>query len=215
MTPTHFDISPRITARTGVFPGDVPFSRRVSLDFKLGHHLLLSSIETTLHIGAHADGPNHYAPGRPGIDERDPFLYMGQAQVIRVDVSRGECITIAHLRGRAPQAPRVLFHTGTFPNPEEWNSDFAAISPELVDHLAAHQVKLIGIDTPSIDPETSQSLDAHARVAQHDLAILEGVVLTAVPEGLYTLIAPPLRLSEGDASPVRAILLTDLSVLGR
>lgn len=211
----YFDISPRITKDIGVFPGDVKFVREVSLDFEKGHHLLLSSIHSTLHLGAHADGPNHYQPGETGIGERDLEFYMGRAQVIHARVARGERILPKHIDETRILAPRVLFYTGTFPDPDRWNSDFAALSPELVDLLAIQGVKLVGIDTPSVDPEASKILESHTRIAHHGLAILEGLVLENVPEGIYTLIALPLPLTGADASPVRAVLLRDLTVLER
>ena len=65
---------------------------------------------------------------------------------------------------------------------------------------------LIGVDTPSLDPEASKTLDAHQAVRRAGMAILEGLWLDAVPEGHYELIALPLRLVGADASPVRAIL---------
>jgi arylformamidase len=101
----------------------------------------------------------------------------------------------------------VLLRTGTFPDPDQWNEDFAALSPELVHALAAQGVRLVGIDTPSVDPMTSKALEAHNAVADHDMAVLEGVVLDAVPPGLYTLVALPLRIEGADASPVRAVLV--------
>ena len=67
-------------------------------------------------------------------------------------------------------------------------------------------VVLIGVDTPSLDPETSKTMDAHHAVHRRGLAILEGLVLDAVPLGRYELIALPLRLVGADASPVRAVL---------
>jgi arylformamidase len=67
----------------------------------------------------------------------------------------------------------------------------------------------VGIDTPSIDPADSKDLPSHAMVAAHDLAILEGVVLDHVEDGVYTLVALPLRLEGADASPVRAVLVED------
>ena len=78
---------------------------------------------------------------------------------------------------------------------------------ERADGLAAQGVRLVGIDTPSIDPEDSKELPSHQAVARHDLGILEGVVLSQVPDGVYTLIALPLRIEGADASPVRAVLV--------
>ena len=109
-------------------------------------------------------------------------------------------------RERRLEAPRVLLRTGTFPEPEGWNSDFASLSPELVDALAAAGVVLVGIDTPSVDPFDDAELESHRALRRHGIANLEGLVLGHVPPGRYTLIALPLPLEGADASPVRAAL---------
>src|SRR5690606_17294421 len=105
------------------------------------------------------------------------------------------------------QAPRVLFKTGTFPNPDIWNSDFMALSAEVIEALASKGVRLVGIDTPSIDPAEDKDLESHQAVAKNDMAILEGIVLEKVSAGIYQLIALPLPIKNADATPVRAILL--------
>jgi arylformamidase len=68
-------------------------------------------------------------------------------------------------------------------------------------------VKLVGIDTPSIDLAEDKVLESHQAVFSHDMAILEGIVLGHVSEGIYQLIALPLKIEGADATPVRAILL--------
>src|SRR5205823_6392682 len=108
----------------------------------------LSSIRATVHLGAQADAPSHYGSRAPAIDQRDLGYYMGPCQVIRVPVNRGTSIT-SSLLPSAIRAERVLFATGTYPDPEIFNQDFAALSPELVQHLQDRHVRLIGIDTPS------------------------------------------------------------------
>jgi len=100
----------------------------------------------------------------------------------------------------------MLLATDTYPDPEQFNEDFAALSPELVESLHHSGVKLVGIDAPSVDPFSSKDLPAHKMFLKHNMAILEGLVLKGVPPGLYELIALPLRLADFDASPVRAIL---------
>ena len=80
------------------------------------------------------------------------------------------------------------------------------MAPETVDLLAKSGVRLIGIDTPSLDPQESKTMDAHQRIRAHRMAILEGLVLDAIAPGDYELIALPLRLATLDASPVRAVL---------
>jgi arylformamidase len=102
----------------------------------------------------------------------------------------------------------VLFRTGTFPDPQNWNDDFASLSPEVIDALHQHGVILVGIDTPSVDPFESKALESHQALAEYDMANLEGLVLEGVAEGAYELIAAPLRIRGGDASPVRALLRT-------
>ena len=92
-------------------------------------------------------------------------------------------------------------------DPNRWNPDFQSLSPELVHSLADQGVRLIGIDTPSVDPSDSKALESHQALFERNLSVLEGIVLDQVPEGIYSLIALPLRLKDADASPVRAILL--------
>jgi arylformamidase len=201
------DISPLVSPRLAVWPGDVPFSRSVALSIEEGANITLSSITSTVHLGAHTDAPNHYVSPGQDIATRPLERYYGPCEVIRVDVGRGERIGPQHLRAPV-RAPRVLFRTGTFPDPCDFNEDFAALSPELVRELAGQGVVLVGIDTPSIDLCHDKVLETHLAVAHHDLAILEGILLEHVPPGLYTLIALPLRLEGADASPVRAVLVS-------
>jgi len=199
-----WDISPLITSKLAVFPGDVEFSRSVSLDFPR-HHLALSSITTTLHLGAHADSSSHYHANGKGVHQRPLERYLGECQVIEVKLPRGERILPQHVGPL--KAPRVLFKTLSFPDPNHWNPDFNSLSPELIDHLAALKVVTVGIDTPSVDPADSKGLESHQALFRHDLAVLEGLILDRVASGLYTLVALPLALKDADASPVRAILL--------
>lgn len=200
------DISPLVSERLGVFPGDVPYAREVSLCIERGDNLDLSAVHSTLHLGAHADAPSHYARGGAGIDRRPLDLYYGPCQVIEVAAARGSRLEPGDLPDDVVAA-RVLFKTGTFPDPEAFNEDFASLSPRLVDYLHARRVRLVGIDTPSIDPCRDAALASHQAVARCDMAILEGLVLEHVRPGIYTLVALPLRLEHADASPVRAVLV--------
>jgi arylformamidase len=202
-----FDITPPLSSRLRVWPGDTPLTREVLCDMRRGDNLTLSTLHGTVHLGAHADAPSHYGAEAPAIHERCLDPYLGPCQVIHVTVARG-----ARISPDMVQAPilaeRVLFATGTYPDPEQFNEDFAALSPELVEVLHGQGVTLIGIDTPSVDLFDSKDLPAHRMFLRHDMAILEGLVLRDVPEGRYELIALPLKLVDFDASPVRAILRT-------
>jgi arylformamidase len=172
-----------------------------------GAHIDLSTIHTTVHVGAHADAPAHYVEGGATIEQRPLHHYMGRCQVVDVRGPRGRRICRSDI-SVSIQAPRILFHTGSFPDPNAWNADFSALEPALIEWLHDHHgVHLVGLDTPSIDLSTSKALPSHAAVAARDMAILEGVVLNEVPAGCYTLVALPLPLAGADASPVRAVLL--------
>jgi arylformamidase len=199
-----YDVTPLISPRLKVWPGDVPPSREVSLEIERGDSVTLSALRSTVHLGAHADAPSHYGRG-PAIHERSLEYYLGPCQVMRVSVGRGQRITPAMLTEEV-RAPRLLLATGTFPDPEDFTTDFASLSVELVEHLHERGVILIGIDTPSVDPFDSKDLPAHKTFLRRDMAILEGLTLAGVPAGRYELIALPLRLEGFDASPVRAVL---------
>jgi arylformamidase len=177
------DISPILDESIAVWPGDVPFSRDTPSDIRM-----------TLHAGAHTDAPNHTIAGGADIASVDLDLFVGRCNVVHVRERR---VLPSHIEDKRIDAPRVLFRTGT-------NS--ASLSPELIELLHARGVVLVGIDTPSVDPFESKELEVHKMLARYGMANLEGIVLTNVAEGDYELIALPLRIKGGDASPVRAVL---------
>lgn len=213
MKTKFYDLTPRISPKLAVFPGDQHFERNPAMEMAKGAHLELSSMRTTLHLGAHADAPSHYGLGLEDISQRPVTRYMGKAQVFRVSGLKPKArVLIEDLRGKI-LAPRVLIDTQSFPDPEKWNPDFNSFSPELLSHLADHGVILVGIDTPSVDPEDSKALEAHQVLKHRHMSVLEGLVLKDVPEGIYSLIALPLPIEKGDASPVRAVLVPHTQVL--
>jgi arylformamidase len=202
-----YDITPPITDALEVWPSDTPPSREVLLDMKRGANLTLSTLHSTVHLGAHVDGPNHFGVDAPGIDACPLENYLGPCQVIRVAIPPHGLIVPSDLRADVA-AERILLATGTYPDPNRFTHDFAALDPSLVDFLADRGVRLVGIDTPSVDPFESEDFASHHACLRRQVAILEGIVLTGVPEGRYELIALPLRLVGFDASPVRAVLRT-------
>jgi arylformamidase len=202
-----YDISPSISERLAVWPGDTLPRREVLCDMQRGDNITLSTLHATVHLGAHTDAPSHYSRAAQTIDERNLELYVGPCQVMQIAAPRHCRITLPMLP-RKISAERVLIATGTYPDPTSFSEDFAALSVEVVEHLHRHGVRLVGVDTPSVDLFESKDLPAHLAFLQFDMAILEGLVLRSVPEGKYELIALPLKLVGFDASPVRAILRT-------
>ncbi len=196
-----YDISPPITPALAVFPGDTPASRHVLMDISRGDPLTLSTWNSTVHVGAHADAPSHYGRDGRTIDQQPLELYCGPCRLVRV---AGKLLTPEMIP--YVDTERLIIATGSYPDPTHWNDDFAVLNPELVDHLGARGVRLVGIDTPSVDTADSKDLPAHHRFLANDMVIIEGLVLADVPAGVYELIALPLRLVGFDASPVRAVL---------
>lgn len=222
-----YDISQPLTPEIRVWPGDVPLSRDVRHFDMGGTPVTSTSLRATVHLGTHADAPCHYVPGDLSIDACDLDAYIGRCQVFRIEVPRGGAVTPAMLTTRlttppsgggqsssfapavpasAITAPRVLIATNTYPDPTNFNEDFAGLSVELIDHLHAAGVRLVGVDTPSVDRFADEHLPVHRRIGETGMLILEGLRLTDVPPGDYDLIALPLRLTGSDGSPVRAVL---------
>lgn len=200
-----FDISPPISETLAVFPGDTPFARRVLMDMRTGSNITLSAIQTTVHLGAHVDGANHYGRDAAGVDAWPLEVFVGPCHVVSVRSDSGARFGARELSA-SPRAERVLLRTRSYPDPAQWTDHFIAPDPALIDHLADRGVRLIGVDTPSVDLASSKDLPSHARCLARGVAILEGLVLGSVEDGVYELIALPLRMIGADASPVRAVL---------
>jgi len=199
------DISPLIHEGSGVFPGDIPFRRQVSLDSQKGQHLTLSSMETTLHIGAHVDAPNHFG-GKLGIDKVSLNPYQGPCQVIRVVKKTNEVIMPEDIAFHDIRSSRILIQTLSYDPSKPYQEDFVALASETIRALKQRGVILVGVDTPSIDPCHSKDLPAHHAALSSEIAILEGIDLSGIKPGVFELSAMPLRIQDGDASPVRAVL---------
>ena len=202
-----YDITPAVTGVLAVWPGDTPPSRELLADMKRGDSITLSTLRATVHLGAHADAPSHYGLDGASIESRSLDFYLGPCRVVRIPAPRGTRIPPSAIPATL-RAERVLIATGTYPDSYAFNEDFAALEPATIDLLHERGARLVGIDTPSVDPFSAKDLVAHARVLAHDMAILEGLVLAHVPDGAYELIALPLKLEGFDASPVRAVLRT-------
>ncbi|MGE3488716.1 MAG: arylformamidase [Vicinamibacterales bacterium] len=205
-----WDISPTVFADTPCFPGDTAYSQRWNAQIGPGCPVNVSAITLSPHIGAHADAPMHYAAGERAIGNLDLSPFLGPCRVIHA-IDCGALITPEHLAHACTDGhaeglpPRVLVRTCRFA-PVTWSPDFSAFAPETISWLAGLGVRLVGIDSQSVDPAESKTLDSHQRLLAHDMRVLENLVLDEVDEGDYELIALPLKLAHADASPVRAVL---------
>lgn len=197
---------PIIAGTTTAWPGDTPPSREILMHLDRGDPVTLSTLHSTVHLGTHADGPCHYASGAEGVGEVELEHYIGPCRVIRVNGSPRTRVTVEDLGDVPLDTPRILIDTGTFTTMDVFNEDFAALDPDLVDHLAEHGVVTIGLDSPSVDIIDARDIPAHGRCRVHGIAILEALKLGGVEPGRYELMAQPLKLMGFDGSPIRAIL---------
>jgi arylformamidase len=200
-----WDISQAISTGIPVWPGDTAYREELNWAIGPGCPVNVSTITLSPHTGSHADAPWHYDEQGARIGEVDLAPYLGPCRVIHV-IGCGPLIEPGHVADRLDGAPpRVLFRTYDR-SPAGWDSSFTALAPATIEMVADRGGILVGLDTPSVDPEQSKTLDAHMAVRRRGLAILESLVLDDVPEGDYELIALPLKFMTLDASPVRAIL---------
>lgn len=204
-TQAFWDISPAIATGIPVWPGDSDYAVETTWQIADGCPVKVSKISMSTHTGAHCDAPSHYDAQGKSIDEVDLQTYIGSCRVI--DCIGVRLVEPQHVAAHLADVPqRVLLRTYQSAPQMRWDDDFPCIAPATIELLAQHGVKLIGIDSPSLDPQESKTLDSHMTVKKHQMAILEGIVLDHINAGDYELIALPLKLAGLDASPVRAIL---------
>jgi arylformamidase len=201
-----WDISPPVDARAPVFPGDTPYRQRWTATIGPGGPVNVSAVELSPHVGAHADAPLHYDPAGAAAGALDLEPYLGPCRVIHA-LAAHPLVRVSHLRHALQHPPpRILVRTYPQAPLDRFDEALCAFAPETIEHLADLGVRLVGIDTASIDPASSKTLDSHQVIRRRGLRVLENLVLDAVAEGDYELIALPLKWIGADASPVRAVL---------
>ena len=200
-----YDISPVIHPGIAVWPGDTLFTRRELLRLCDGAPVNLSSVTLSLHTGAHMDAPLHVLADAMSIDLLDLAAFLGPARV--VTRNNVDSIQEADLHSILEQKPeRLLIRCRREYDPDRFPPAVTWFTEQAATRIAEAGVRLIGTDEPSVDPIDSTDLPAHKAFARGGTVILESVDLRSVPDGEYELIALPLRIQGGDASPVRAIL---------
>ena len=204
-----YDITRTLTQRTAVFPGDTPVSITPVMQMKNGDSCNVTSITMSAHAGTHVDAPRHYSDDGEGIDAVPLDILIGPARVVTLDASP---ITVAALEraqitSDQSRVTRLLVHTPASDTPDDvWDPNFTYFAPEAAEWLGVNGIRLIGVDTPSVDLATSKDLPAHKAFLRHGVIIMENLCLKGVPDGEYELLALPLRIGGNDAAPARAVL---------
>ncbi|MFZ6030875.1 MAG: cyclase family protein [Chloroflexota bacterium] len=205
-----YDISLTLSPSMPVWPGDPNFELiRVSA-MENGDHANVSQIRMSAHTGTHVDAPYHFLPNGKTVEQlsltdlngRAYILYLRDVNLITADVLEKADIP--------PRTRRILFRTR---NSDLWargetgfQEDYVALSPDGAQYLVDRGFRLVGIDYLSIAPY-GESTSVHQILLKAGVIVVEGLDLSQVSQGRYTLYCLPLKVDGGDGTPARAILI--------
>jgi len=205
-----YDVSVGISPQMPVWPGDPPVSLKRVSEIAKGANANVSRLECGVHIGTHVDAPSHFIDGAPDVETLSMKVLNGRAYVVdlpEADVLDAETLEEA---GIPPRTRRLLFKTR---NSEFWPSegsefrtDFVGVDRSGAEWLVKKGVQLVGIDYLSIAPY-KQSRPTHRVLLNAGVVVIEGLDLSQVSRGRYTLHCLPLKLMGSDGAPARAILV--------
>lgn len=169
---------------------------------------VISSLHMGSHTGTHVDAPRHAIDGAPGVDAIGMHHFIGPCRVIDMTGSRGEIsadeLALEHIR----PTERILLKTNNSVRGfDQFYDDFVSLSHNAATYLADIGPLLVGIDSLSIRQKGSVDNTPHTALLQRDIPIVEGLDLSAVEPGVYSLVVLPLRIVDGDGAPARAVLL--------
>ncbi|HLR69108.1 MAG TPA: arylformamidase [Virgibacillus sp.] len=199
------DISQPLNNQLAHWPGDQSFHYHTPLTKDMTGSVNIGRITTSTHVGTHVDAPFHFLENGKRILDLEIDRYIGPCTLI--DLSAFDEINQRALESKnIDVAERLLIRTSLPNRPERFPKDVSPITPDGAAYMKSLGVQLVGVDTPSMDPITSKELAGHHALYQHDIYILENVMLDHVAEGDYELIALPLPLEEADGSLVRAVI---------
>jgi arylformamidase len=206
-----YDVTVPISNVMPVWPGDPPvrLTPKSHLSRDKTHTVRLTAIEMGSHTGTHIDAPVHMIDTGNRLDEFPLETLTGKATVFEISGVRflgREQLERLNWNG----VERVLFKTE---NSKHWRDGkfyehFVYLDPEGAEFIVQQGVKLVGIDYLSIDKFRSESHPSHFVLLKKNIPIIEGLNLSAVPAGEYTLIALPLNLQDADGAPARVILMS-------
>jgi arylformamidase len=204
MTQEFFDISLPLTESTIIYPNNPP----VQIEVVPGASTTHSNISFGTHTGTHVDAPRHVWAERAGIEGFALSQFIGPATVIDC-TQAGESVTIADLeKATIAKGARVLLKTrNSTRGYETFYDDYVYLDGDAAQWLAEREVSLVGIDYLSIKKRGGTDHRPHTVLLEHNIVILEGVDLSKVEPGEYTLMCLPLSFPHLDGAPARAVLV--------
>lgn len=205
------DITLSISPQIPVWPGDPAVVLEQVSSMDAGAHDNVSRLACGVHTGTHVDAPHHFLNDHRTVESLSLDILVGPAHVAQIP----EDVTVVtadvlEKAGIPAGMKRLLLKTR---NSNLWRlgemeffTGFVGISADGADWLVKHAVKLIGIDYLSVAPY-HQSIPTHRTLLEVGMIIVEGLDLSAVAPGDYTLYCLPLKLVGSDGAPARAILV--------
>lgn len=203
-----YDISVSIP-EAPVYPGDCQSSLCRVSDMKNGAIYNLTEMSICVHTGTHADAPLHFINNGLSIEKIDPAIFCGQARVVTVYKKNGQ-IEAEDLKGFSIKpGERLLIKTRSSIDghilQKDFYSDYCALTVQAAEYLVSRGIALLGIDYASAGAGEN-TVSTHRVLLGAGIPILEWLNLTQVPDGEYFLSAAPLKITEAEGAPVRALL---------
>ena len=210
------DLSHPISRDMPVFPGDpaVRFTV-VSTIADTGYHV--TEVRMSAHVGTHVDAPCHVIPGDRSVDKLSLDALIGWAEVLDLgEMPPGSEITAADLDpfvDRIDKGARILLKTGwgkRWGRPDYFD-DFPGMSEGAVAWLNARNVKLVGVEPPSVSCKYHK--EVHKALLASGTVLIENVAnLDQISANRVFIAALPLNLSGLDGSPVRMVAMEEIDV---
>ncbi|MBN1230290.1 MAG: cyclase family protein [Anaerolineales bacterium] len=206
-----YDISLSISPDMVVWPGDPQVELEEVSQISRGDSCNVTSMKISSHTGTHVDAPKHFIDGGNGVDTLSFKSLIGKAYVVEipdgVDLITKEVVTRAEI---PPRSRRILFKTRNsklWENGEKiFQKDFVSLSTDCAEYLVQKGIAVVGIDYLSIAPY-AQGTEIHQILLKNNIVIIEGLNLSKVKEGRYTLYCFPLKIEGCDGSPARVALI--------
>ncbi len=189
-----YDIS-RDIMTTPEFDGDTPPKVTVVKSIEKGDHYNLSQVTLSTHQATHIDSPKHFDDEGSNIGELRLSRFYGKCTVVTID----GILTGQDMEELLPHCKKRLILHG---------NGKAFLTSSAAQVIANSGLTLIGTDAPSIAAPFDE-MRTHLELARADVAVLENLYLNGVKDGVYTLCAFPIKLSELEAAPCRAVLIDE------
>jgi arylformamidase len=201
------DISRTYYPGMATWKGDTPTELENVFKLGLGDSVNVSRFVTSTHSGTHIDAPRHYDDQGGGIDQLELAPFWGKAQVVTVEKESGPLYPEDLPNVDLTLARRLLIHTACSQiDTTKFPDKIIYPRPEFAEWLSRSGVVLFGTDAPSVDRIDDSELAGHKALFAKGIAILEGLMLKGVPDGVYQLSALPISIQGADGAPCRAVL---------